>query len=282
LVYCQVLNSAFTASLAPNLKPTLRQRLNAAIVVARVAAVAQNAALEPITLQLLNDPAEPVVMWALKAAQPQVPQVLGTKVGNVTPRLLAAIGPAVIRHPSGPVFDEAYSALTALDPMVKDELVKLWGNRLLQYAGNSCPDDPDVDGEPVFTLTTADMWKNVLNTPKAQTDVMQRVSDQLSLAAQWADTPQPPEKRDQLAKLVRLCAEGCFVVGKHENIPALGAAAGPAMDLNPKVRPLPPKLMPVVKPLLQAIAAAYPQVKPAPTINPAPAAGGGGGGAANP
>jgi hypothetical protein len=279
LAYGQSLNASLTAHLAPANKPTLRQRLNAAIVVARVAAVAQNAALEPVTVQLLNDPAEPVVMWALKAAQPQVPQVLGMKVGNVPPRLLTAIGPAVIKHPSGPVFDEAYSALNVVDPMVKDELVKLWGNRLTQYTGGSCPDDPDVDGEPVFTLTTAQMWKDVLNNPKAQTDVMQRISDQLSLAAQWADQPQAPEKRDQLAKLIRLCCEGCNVVGTHQNIAPLAAAAVPGMQLNPKARPLPPKLLPVVQPVLAAIVAAYPQVKPAPQINPTPPGGGGGGAA---
>lgn len=281
LTYGQVLNNALVKALAPANKPTLRQRLNAAIVVSRVATVSQNASLEPITLQLLNDPAEPVVMWALKAAQPQVPPLLAAKLGNQAPRLLTAILPAVTKHPSGPIFDEAYSALAVDDPLVKDELVKLWGTRLLQYTDRGgCPDDPDVDGEPVFTLTTAGMWKTVLTTPQAQTDVMQRISDQLSLAAQWADQSQPGEKRDQLAKLIRQCAEGCSVVGKHQNVAALDAAATAPMALDPKRRPLPPKLLPVVTPLLTAIAAAYPNVKPAPTINPAGGGGGAGGGAA--
>jgi hypothetical protein len=109
--YGRSLNTALAQRLNAASKPTLLQRLNAAIVVAKVAYVAQNAALEPVTLQLINDPAEPVLMWALKAAQPQIPQVLTMKVGNAPPRLLAAIAPAVFKHPSGPVFDEAYSAL---------------------------------------------------------------------------------------------------------------------------------------------------------------------------
>jgi hypothetical protein len=271
--YARSVNAALTAQLAPAKKPTLRQRLNAAIVVARIAAVAQNAAMEPITVQLLNDPAEPVVMWALKAAQPEIPAVLAVKAGNAPPRLLTSITPAVVKHPSGPIFDEAYSALNVVDPMVKDELVKLWGNRLTQYLDkNGAPDDPDVDAEPVATLTTAQMWKAVLAKPDDQTDVVERIFHQLSLAAQWADTMPAGEKRDQLARLVQQCCEGFYVVGGHQNLPALKAAAEPGTMLNPKLRPLPVKIMPVIDALLKEIPKAFTKVRPPPQINAAPVA----------
>ena len=65
------MNNAFSPKLAPKANSSLRQRLNMAIVTARVADAAQNVALSATTIQLINDSAEPVVLWGLKAAQPQ-------------------------------------------------------------------------------------------------------------------------------------------------------------------------------------------------------------------
>jgi hypothetical protein len=264
--YGKSLNNAMLPKLAAAVKPTLRQRLNIAIVTAKVATAANNATLQEVTIRLINDPAEPVLLWALKAAQPQVPQVLGVKVGNAAPPLVAAIAPAVFKHPSGPVFDEAYKALNVVDVTTKTELLKLWGNRLQQYQGSSPPEDPDVDGKPVLTLSSAAMWSNVLNNPKAQADVMQMISDQLSVAAQWADQTPPGEVRDQLLTTVQLAASGVVVIGKNQNIPALMQAATSGSQIDPKRVSGTFKVVPVVKDIFPAVVAAFPGVKLPPTV----------------
>jgi hypothetical protein len=268
LVYAQALDAAVAPNLAPAKKATLRQRLNLAIVVARVATVAQNGALAPSTTLLLNDPAEPVVLWGLKAATPQVRQALTVKIGKKLPPMVAAIVPAALKHPSGPIIEEAYTALWSSDPDVIAELMQLWGFRLAQYQ-QQAPDElfyPVADGKPVFWLTTADIWRTL--APAMQVKVMQNISDQASVAAQWADQTQAGDKRDQLIKVMQQCAGGALVVG--QNTPgsdALVKAATPPAHVE--VTRLPPgtKVLPMVDPVLtDAIQGAFKGVKPPPKV----------------
>jgi hypothetical protein len=268
------LNNAFISHLGPKANSSVRQRLNIGIVAARVAYASQNVALQQTTILLINDPAEPVVLWGLKAAQPQMPFVLGTRIpGQKIPPLLDAIKPAVLKHPSGPVFAEAYQALTAVDSQVVDLLLQLWGNRLGQYQAKELPDDPAVDGLPVLTLTSSEMWRKVVNQPALQAKVMQMVSDQLSVAAQWADQTPAGEKHDQLVKLAVLCAQGCVVVGGNLKNPGLVTAATPLSNI--KVETLAPgtKIVPMVSPAVTtAIQTAFPEVKPPPSVGAAASA----------
>lgn len=272
--YATALNNVFIEKLAPKANASVRQRLNVGIVTARVAYASQNLSLQQTTLMLINDPAEPVVLWGLKAAQPQVPLVLVTKIpGQNVPPLLSAIKPAVLKHPSGPVFAEAYEALTAVDPLVVDELLGLWGNRLSQYQGKEPPDEPAVDGLPVFTLTTSEMWNKVLKQPKIQTQVMQMISDQTAVAAQWADQTPAGEKHDQLVKLAVRCAQGCVVVGGNLKNQGLVAAATPLANVKVETLPTGTKIVPMASPaLVNAIQAAFPQVKPPPSVGTAASA----------
>jgi hypothetical protein len=271
--YGMALNNEFLPKLGPKSSLSVRQRLNIAIVTARVAYASSNVALQLTTIQLINDPAEPVMLWGLKAAQPQMPVVLSSKIpGQPVPSLLKAIKPAVFNHPSGPVFAEAYQALTAVDPLVAQELMKLWGNRLAQYQGKEPPDDPAVDSLPVFTLTKAPMWKTVLTNKKLQTQVMQMISDQTAVAAEWADQTPAGDKHDQLVKLMVQCAGGCAVVGKNQNIPGLVTAATPPSILRVETLPAGTKVMPMVSPgLIAAINAAFPEVQPPPHVGAAAA-----------
>jgi hypothetical protein len=268
LEYGKELNNAFLLKLDAKANATLRQRLNIAIVTARVAYVTENVTLVPTTIKLINDPAEPVMLWGLKAAQKQMLTVMKFKApGNKMPPLLEAISPAVLKHPSGPAFAEGYLALTAVDPMVATELIKLWGSRLAQYQEKAPPEDPGEDGKPVYILTTAEMWKTVVNNKKMQTDVMQRISDQTSVAAQWADKITTGEKHDQLVKLVVQCASGCAVVGINIKDNALSSAAAQASNLKVETMPTGTKMGPYVSPeLINAIKNAFPDVQPPPEI----------------
>jgi hypothetical protein len=275
LEYARAINNAFLPKLDAKAKASIRQRLNMGIVTARVATVAQNAGLQLTTVRLLEDAAEPVVLWGLKASTPQVPLVVTPKLpGNRMPPLVAAIVPAVVRHPSGPVVEEAYAALGGTnDLQVIGELMKLWGMRLQQYQ-EKVPDDPAVDGKPVFSLTRAETWKALTAEKGLQTKVMQNISDTTAVAAQWADQTQPGDKRDQLVKLVQQCAQGVQVIGINTNDTKLRDAANDAVRLDVKSLQNDRKVLPAVQPaLVGEIKRAYPEVKPPPTIGTAAAGG---------
>jgi len=273
LEYGKALDAAMLPELAPAAKASVRQRLNIAIVVQRVAVVAQNSTLQATTVQLMNDASEAVVLWALRAAREEVPPLLSAAAPGAVPPLIKAIAPAAMKNPSGPVYEEAYLALNVAHPLVVNELMTLWGSRLKKYKTET-PDDPAVDGRPVYTLTTAAMWTTVImGNKRLQDNIMQNVSDQLSVAAQWADKSPAGDTRDQLVKLVQLCSGGASVVGGHQKIPALVNAAAAGIRVDPKSWPVGQKLMPVVAPIIAEIATAFKQVQPPPVI----AAGGGGG-----
>jgi hypothetical protein len=271
--YGMALNDAFLPHLGPKADSSVRQRLNIGIVAARVAYASQNLTLQQTTLMLMADPAEPVVLWGLKAAQPQMPLALTSRIpGQKIPLLLKEVKPAVFDHPSGPVFAEAYEALTAVDPQVVEQLLVLWGNRLAQYQAKELPDDPAVDGLPVLTLTTSEMWRKVVNQPALQTKVMQMVSDQLAVAAQWADQTPAGEKHDQLVQLVVRCAQGCVVVGGNMKNQGLVTAATPAASVKVETLPAGTKVGPMVSPAVtDAIMQAFPGVKPPPPVGAAAA-----------
>jgi hypothetical protein len=259
--YGRSLNAALVAKLDPKVKAGLRARLNIAIVAARVAYIAQNITLQEVAIKLINDPAEPVVLWGIKTAQPMVPQAVKLKVGSAVPPLVDAIRPAVFRHPLGAVFDEAYTALGGTnDPIVVDELMKLWENRLEQYR-KGIPEDPDVDGKPVFMLTTSQAWSTVLKDPKTRANVMQMITDQMVMAANYADTS-TGEQHDKLVKLVQQCAAGCWVVGGHQKLAAIVTAADAASKINPAALASTTKVTPMITGIVAEITKAFPGVKP--------------------
>jgi hypothetical protein len=265
--YGRSLNAGLVAKLDPKKQPGLRTRLNIAIVAARVAYVAQNITLQEVAIKLINDPAEPVVLWGIKTAQPMVPQAVKLKMGSAKPPLIEAILPAVFKHPLGSVFYEAYVALGGTnDPIVVGELMKLWENRLEQYR-KGIPEDPAVDAKPIFMLTTKETWNSVFKDPKAQTDLMQMVTDQMYMAAQYADSTSG-EQRDQLVAVVQQCAGACSVIGTNIGKPSLTAAASQAASIRPEVFSKEAKVLPMVSPgLIDEIRKVFPGVKAPSPVN---------------
>ena len=126
-----------------------------------------------------------------------------------------------------------------------------------------------MDSKPVFFLTRATMWTTLIDQPKTRLQVMQMLSDQLGMAAQYADgimDRKDQDKRDQLIKLASQCSGGAFVVGGHQGLPALVTAATPGSRLNPTILPWGTKIRPTTDPLLAEIAKAYNGVKPPPAV----------------
>ena len=271
--YAASLNNAFSAKLGGKNKLSVRQRLNVAIVAAKVAYVANNTALRPTTELLLKDEAEPVVLWGIKAAQPQVPFILGMKGVKNLP-LIPDIREAVFKHPSGPVFEEGYQALEGAHPVIADELMKLWQNRLTQYQ-TKVPQDPSADGRPAFKLSTAAMWTAAVNNPQAQQKVMQMIVDQLSAAAQWADQSAGDDTRAQLVALAQQCAAACSVIGGHQQKPELAAKGATAAGaLVPKNFSPGTKVGPIVQPVVEQVLSSFKGVQQPPQVGPGPGATG--------
>jgi hypothetical protein len=219
-------------------------------------------------ITLLNDPSEPIVLWGMKAAGPLVPKVMEVHPANAAapPALVAAIGPAVLKHPTGEIFQEAYTALSLNNKLVFNELIKLWDNRLTQYQ-NGIPEDPSVDSKAVFAVTTTGMWANVVQGKQDRDLVMQYVSDQLYAAAQRADEVGQGEVWDQLIQVAAQSGAACFVVGGREKIPALATAAQPVAGMKPDTMKG-QKAMQVVGPLLVEIRNAFPGVKAPQPLKP--------------
>jgi hypothetical protein len=228
--------------------------------------LADNWQLQSTTLTLLQDPTEPVVLWALRAAQPQIAAILKVNAAGAAPPLVKAIAPAVLKHPMGPIYDEGYKALDVSDVVVVNEVMSLWESRIKKYR-TELPDEPAADGRPIFTMTSANMWNMVImNNKNMQIRVMQDLSDQLSMAAQWGDKAPPGGFRDQLVQLVSLGAGGAAVVGGHQKMPTLAAAAGPASKISPATFPASAKLMPLVNPIIADIAKEFPNIQAPPVV----------------
>ncbi|HSI33218.1 MAG: hypothetical protein ACAI43_23480 [Phycisphaerae bacterium] len=281
--YSTSINNEFEPRLPPKGKATPRQRLNMAIVAAKVAGVAQQSPLAPTIQLLINDPLEPVVLWGLKGAQPIAPAVVKLVIGkDPLHPMLKGIPKAVREHPSGPIFEEGYAALgaattvdpganPALDKAVKAataELIGLWENRLQQYR-SAIPQDPIADAKPVFYLTTRDAWNTVVKDQATRTQVMQMIADQLSLAAQHADASKDkdPEKRQQLVRLSQLCVGACSVVGTHQsNDPLRRTAEGAMRDIDMVKQNL-GKIRGSADAVGDEVRRAYPGVKPSPLLS---------------
>jgi hypothetical protein len=269
--YAKALNTALSQKLGGN--ASMRQRLNIAIVTYRVTSVAENVALMDTVLKLVNDKDEPVVLWGIKAAGPVIRAAIKNmkiapgQAPPAPPPILAAIVPAVLKHPSGEIYEEAYGALDPKDvgggdALMVAELMKVWENRLEQYK-TGVPDNASADSKPVRTLTAKTLWDTVLQKQAPRMQVMQMISDQIFAAATYADGAANKDKRDQLVSLVQKTAEGVFVVGLNMKIPTLQSAAQAAAGLKPENTPPSQKILPLVSPEMVAeIQKAFPGVKP--------------------
>jgi hypothetical protein len=112
--FVQVYSTSLAADMtAKNLAaaPDVRTRLNAAIVVARVAMVANNTAFADLATAFAQDKSEAVAIWGVKASQPIIPALL--LGGNNAQALATAVINAVKAQPDSEVIpDDAYNALT--------------------------------------------------------------------------------------------------------------------------------------------------------------------------
>ncbi len=266
--------TAYMTSLARALQPvmatgSIRAKVNAAIVAARVAENAQTAGvpaswLQPIAAAGLADKSDAVAIWGMKTAA----GVMNSMPGVPNPKLLGQILDAVQKHNlNGAITDEAYNALRdANNPQVIDTLIKLYKVRVDAYA-NGVPPDPYSDRKASGLLTAAvGMWAKLNAAQKTQ--VMNLIANILEAgAAQYASGKHPPEVMEQLKTLLIDTAKAVVIVAGSTNNKDLDAKAQPAIRIsNAKPQDVPE----IEKPVVDGVRQAFPQPPAIGNANPKP------------
>jgi hypothetical protein len=218
--------------------PSVRVRLNAAIVVAEVAAKSQDAQLSNLIITELNDASEAVVLWGLKAAHEVIPPALG--VPNLKVQLITAVIKAAQRLASGPVISAAYRALAVGDqpPAQPAELItpvqNLLAWRIQQYA-TATPPEPPADARGTKFLTERNVW--LTQTPRQQRTTVQLIVNLIGAAAADFSSAQPGDDRDELIDLLSEAGKAIYVIGLTTSDSALELASTPLSQITNRTAP---------------------------------------------
>jgi hypothetical protein len=272
-VYATVLNDKLLP-LADS--PSPRVRLNAAVALQKVAKNANNAALAPAAAKFAKDDSFAVALWATKASQPiMIPLALaGTKSD-----LPGAIVDAVRKHQkpkTGELTEEAYRALTLGGgfkninensvSVVTPSLLELLKYRNGLYA-TATPPRPELEGMAILHLTLARLSETKTGR-KLRPQVVQEVSNLIGLLAQHAVARDTPEARKPFVDLLGRAGDGLVQISgrpelKGANLEVVGKAL---QDLRPGMAD--EEITNRAAAVFEAIKAKFPEVKPAPTIDP--------------
>jgi hypothetical protein len=264
--YAQELNTQLKPLVDPG-QQDVKIRLNAAIVVARVAEKANNPRLAEITEILLNDKSDAVVNWGLKAAKFVLPQVLaaGLPQGKALIKLIRA------RTNDPVLLPLVYDALSIdfqnnrnapqFAKMVAGAVPEVIGvlRERIDLMRKQAPPDPAVDSAGMNFLVATHVWGR--QTPQQQLETVQLLSDYLSVAGHRAAMNAGTDK-EQLTKAVQNAATALgaiFVINGQSTVPA-------AINQLRQLDPSNPNY-------LQLIEGAYPFLKTIPAwkdLKPAP------------
>jgi len=276
-------------AIAPALQnPSEIVRLNAGIVVARVAERSDNGGLSPATLILLNDKSRNVVLWGVKSARWIIPALLRAGPPAGANPMLTAVVKAVGAHGQGaiggPIVVEAYEALTvdalssnpkrrptpAMVTAVIPFMHQLLQQRVAAYQ-KGLPPEPGADSRGTLFLVDATVWN--LHTPPQRVTSVQAMSDLAGLGAQHAAMATAGDLAD-LGYMIGLVSKAIAVVPQNA---AIQAQLGPAMKIDARSNAA------QIQAAVGAIPAALKTVKEFAALTPPPAvaaaapAGNGGG-----
>lgn len=208
----------------------MRAKLNAAIVVARVAEIANNTKLEKSVLALLEKTQpEALKLWGMRAARPLLPELV--KVNGEKP-LIDAILNTVKQFPeNGPLAEDAYEALNPRNanpkavPTIVDALLDLTAFRIGIYQNGLpgqgakvlLPDLPDADSTPFNNIFNQGVWLSLDKAKKQDVRSMQLACDLLHWSAIRGETPAYRQYRDQLQRSISLVAASIYVAATVMN-----------------------------------------------------------------
>jgi hypothetical protein len=236
-----------------------KARLNAAIVVARVADIANNTKLEKCVLALL-DKTQPEAMriWGMRAARPVLPELL--KVNGEKPMIEAIVATVKQFPANGPMCEDAYDALnprntaTKSVPTIVDALLDLTDWRISIYkdglpggGGKTLlPDEPEVDSTPFTNIFNQGVLVALDKNKKQDVRAVQLACDLMAYSAVRGETPAYRSSREQLQSSISRISGGIFVVAStvgDNNVAALAKDASSramqqAVDLVALIHPL--------------------------------------------
>lgn len=138
---------------------TPRAKLNAAVVLERVAGKTASPALLPATSALLSDRSEAVALWGIKTAGPLI-AAGGSTAATLAPKVVSAFR----AHPnSGPIAEESFIALMpdgAPQPVVVQALLTVLEARVAAYGDGTVPASPGAEEHVPAYLSVA-CWRLV-------------------------------------------------------------------------------------------------------------------------
>lgn len=220
---------------------SVRVRLNAAIVVSRVASRTATVRLKPAALKFIADKADPVVLWAVKAHGSLIPAQLRMQPKADDP-LLKGLAPALKGHLSSPIILEAYEALrlnivqdrkNVTPEMIKavvPTMQELLALRISEYQ-NGVPSNPIADTIATTFLVDGDVWRQ--QTPAQRTRSAQLIVDLLaSAAARTASFDNDRDGKDALIQTIRFLSSAAQVMAGNVGKPQLGSAAMPVAKVD--------------------------------------------------
>jgi hypothetical protein len=234
--FLQVYSSALAADMAAQgvvAAPDVRVRLNAAIVVFRVALASGNPALANLATTLAQDKSEAVAIWGVKAAQPLLPAIL-TSAGNPKNLATAVINAAKTQVDSELIPEDAYNALTlfTMSESAKGKVSPAAFKGYLQYPldllafrvslyQNSIPKNPRADGMGTGYLAGNYGWR--LMTVEQQTQTASLIMTVSNGAANQLDVYQT---RGDLIALIKAADGNAFeAIGRSIGDTAIEKAA---------------------------------------------------------
>lgn len=255
---------------------SVRARLNAAIVTARVAAAAENYHLAGAAIRFMGDDALPVSLWGLKASEYILPQELRNPLYANDPKVLQAIQKAVEKNPAGPIVDEAYESLRLriidrpgdLQPRMIETVLPIIQQTLetrVQRMVEEPIETPIAEARATFFLTNPRVWP--VQTAQQKLRTVQLINNLIHVAAQRIAGN--AEEIPGLVPLIQETGKSLEVVGQNENSQAIQNAARTLSQISDNTPPA--EIIQRARAVQQALQAAptFSQLEPAPTLQPA-------------
>lgn len=239
--YAQALNDALVPLISD---PSMMVRLNASIIVGKVAERTQSLRLKPIVTKMLADKSDPIVLWGAKAARPLIIAQL---------KLQAAPGDALVNglvaaiedNLSGPVTQVAYEALrlnltqdrtSITDAMLQitiPQMQKLLGLRLAKYQ-DGIPDVPISDTLATSFLVDSQVWKAQSQEQRLAT--VQLIAGMLTggsrRAAALSRKEDQPD-REEIVQTLKLVGSAVQVIANAGGKTTLANAAATVAKVDP-------------------------------------------------
>lgn len=272
-------------------------KLNAAIVVQRLADATGSLDLAPAIARLINDESPAVAAFGLRASANVLPRVLGNAVTANQDVILPAITNALAKHAANEaVAIDAYTALTRVlaapgaeaslgsnvvreaTPRIVDTLLKVIGSRITDFGSGSVA-EPGAEGQlAVVFLSKASTWGLMSEQQKTRTiGVLIGLLD--ATAAEYAAIKDPQgagrPKIEGLRSSAKFTAQGLSVISSLTGKPASLKEAADKLQTSITVGTSPAQMAAAVESVRTAFVQAFPEaVAPATQPTAAPTTGG--------